>query len=209
MIQGTDEWKAARLGVVTASRVVDILKGVSGSYKGKYYATRKNYMAEKVCEILTGESQNEKTSAPMQHGTETEPLARAAYEAKTGVWVEQDGFKLHDSIQGFGASPDGLIDTDGMCEIKCPNTITHIDTLLGSPIDRKYLVQMNAQMMVYNRKWNDFISFDDRLPDELSIFIKRFYLDETLAKEIELEVTLFNAELAAMVDRLKGLRGIV
>ena len=202
MEQGSDEWKKAKAGVVSASKAVAILKGK----KGAYLASRKNYMAEKVCEILTGElTPLDFISAPMERGTEMEPIARSMYEAKTGEWVEQDGFELHPTIKNFGASPDGLINQDGCIEIKCPNTATHIATLRGADIKIDYLIQMQVVMMVYDRQWCDFVSFDDRLPVNLQIFIKRIKRDPVLCAEIEIEVQLFNAELAEAVKDLKEL----
>lgn len=201
MIQGSKEWKTAKLGIPSASRVVEICKGA----KGSYLASRKNYLAEKVCELLTGTWQEGFTFTPMIHGTETEPFARSAYEAIKGVMVEEHPGKVGE-LANFWCSPDGLVGAEGGIEIKCPNTATHIETLMGAPIDRKYIYQMQAGMLVFKRQWWDFVSFDDRLPDFLQIFIKRVPRDETIIAEITLEVNLFNAELAAMVERLKGLR---
>ena len=201
MIQGSDEWKIAKLGIPSASCVVDICRGV----KGSYLASRKNYLAEKVCEILTGTWQEKFKSTPMERGTEVEPFARSAYEAIKGVMVEEHPGKVGE-LANFWCSPDGLIEPDGGMEIKVPNTATHIETLMGAPIDRRYIYQMQSGMLVFKRQWWDFVSFDDRLPDFLQIHIQRVMRDKTIIEEITQEVNLFNAELAAMVDRLKGLR---
>ena len=202
MEQGTDEWKKARAGNVTASEAVKILKGK----KGDYLASRKNYMADKVLEILTGEiAELEFYNAAMERGTEKEPIARTLYEAKTKTWVDQDGFKLHPEIEGLGGSPDGLINKDGCVEFKNPNSATHLATLRGADIKQDYIVQMNVIMMVYNREWCDFVSCDDRFPENLQLFIRRFYRDPVLCAEIEIEVELFNAEVQAAVEDLKGL----
>ena len=202
MQQGTEEWLAIRLGKVTASRIVDIVPGV----KGKYLASRKNYMAELACEILTGKGSDNFVSGAMQWGTETEPLARSAYEAITGNMVAEVGFIDHNTIECFGASPDGLVDPDGSIEIKCPNTATHIETLTGSPVARGYVYQMQTVMLCGRRKWCDFISYDPRLPDNLSIFIKRFQRDETMIAEIKAEVEKFTNELNELLAKLRGLQ---
>ena len=201
MIQGSDEWKIAKLGIPGSSRVVEICK----SAKGSYLASRKNYLAEKVCEILTGTWEENFTSVPMIRGTETEPFARSAYEAIKGVMVEEHPGMVGE-LANFWSSPDGLVGDDGGLEIKCPNTATHIETLMGAPIDRNYIYQMQGGMLVFKRQWWDFVSFDDRLPDFLQLHVRRVMRDETIIAEITQEVNLFNAELAAMVDRLKGLR---
>ncbi|MDA3939611.1 MAG: YqaJ viral recombinase family protein [Spirochaetia bacterium] len=202
MEQGKEEWLNIRLGKITASRVAGILKGS----KGSYLASRKNYMAEKVCEILTGQQGEHFVSKEMQWGTDNEPLARSAYEAITGNTVEEVGFIIHDSISDLGSSPDGLIGTDGGVEIKCPNTATHLELLLGGKVKRDYIIQMNVNMMCDNRKWWDYVDYDPRLPDEYSIFIQRFQRDEKLVAEITMEVIKFNAELDALVKKLKGFK---
>ena len=184
MVQGSDEWKMSRCGCVTASRVIDIVKGV----KGKYTASRKNYMAEKVCEILTGEPTEYFTSGAMEWGTENEPYARAAYEGIKGVFVEEVGFINHPVISRFGASPDGLVNNDGSIEIKCPNTATHLDTLINGTIKRDYIYQMQTVMLCGNREWCDFVSYDPRLPEDLSTYIHRVMRDETIIMEIVDEV---------------------
>lgn len=203
MEQRTEEWIQARLGKVTASRVADVM----AKTKSGYSASRKNYMAELVCERLTGAQADRFESAAMAWGTETEPLARSAYEAATGEMVEEVGFIDHPTIPNFGASPDGLVGTDGGLEIKCPNTATHIDTLLSGAIDSRYIYQLSTGMACTGRKWWDFVSFDPRLPDNLSYKCIRIYRDDALIAEIELEVIRFLEELEAMVKRLKNLKG--
>jgi putative phage-type endonuclease len=201
IIQGSEEWHKCRLGKVTASRVADLLPGK----KGAYLASRKNYIAEKVCEILTGNKTESFVSSAMDHGTETEPLARSAYEALMGLMVDEVGFIDHPNIKDFGASPDGLVNNDGCIEIKCPNTATHIDTLLNGTVKDQYYIQMQVVMMCCNRSWCDFISFDDRMPDNLQLFIKRFDRDNDLISDIEREVMKFQNELGVMIDRLNQL----
>lgn len=203
MEQRTAEWFAARLGKVTASRVADVMART----KSGYSASRKNYMAELVCERLTGIPSEHFESAAMKWGTDTEPLARSAYEARTGELVEEVGFIEHPRIKGFGASPDGLVGKDGGLEIKCPNTATHIDTLLGGTVEQKYVYQMQTAMACTGRKWWDFVSFDPRLPENLSYKCIRFYRDTEMVQSIENEVIRFLAELDEMVGRLKNIKG--
>lgn len=196
--QGTDEWLQERVGKVTASRIGDLM----AKTKSGYSASRANYMADLVAERLTGSPKVNFTNAAMQHGTETEPQARAMYEMETGFDVSQTGFHPHPTIEGTGASPDGLVDDDGLLEIKCPNTATHIETLRGAAIDRKYVLQMHWQMICTGRDWCDFVSFDPRLPLEMQIHIQRVPKNAELAEEITAEVTQFLTELNTIVADL-------
>jgi len=200
MEQRTIDWHTARLGWITGSRIIDIMPGRSG-----YKAARANYMAEKVTEILTGEPIQSFTSAAMEWGTETEPLARMAYEQYTGNDVEEVGFLAHPQIEKLGGSPDGLVEYDGMIEIKCPNTATHIDTLLNRKIKPDYIYQMQTYLAVTNRKWCDFVSYDPRLPEKQAIFVKRIERDENVIADILFEVDKFSAELEKMLERLNAL----
>lgn len=204
IIQGSDEWKKLRIGVVTASRIIDIMPSIK---TGKYNASRKNYLAEKAIEILTGEMADSFVSAPMQWGTDTEPLARSAFEAKTGKMVEEVGFVTHPNpaLKNFGCSPDGLIgEFDGL-EIKCPNSATHIEVLLQGKfkIKRDYIFQMQTCLMCTERDNWYFMTYDPRMPDNLSMAYFRFERDKTMIAEIEKEVLLFNAELDALIKKLR------
>jgi hypothetical protein len=160
-----------------------------------------------VIEILTGKPTERFVTSDMLHGTEMEPFARSAYEAHNGVWVTEHPGKIG-IIPNFWASPDGLIDDDGGVEIKCPKSATHLLTLNGAPIDRKYIYQMQSCMLVFEREWWDFVSSDDRFPDYLQLHVRRVMRDEKIIAEIKQEVVLFNSELKTMVERLKGLRSV-
>ncbi|WP_262027111.1 lambda exonuclease family protein [Microvirga sp. Mcv34] len=201
ILQGTPEWFAARLGKVTASRVADVI----AKTKTGWGASRANYMAELVAERLTGASADKFSNAAMQWGTEQEPEARAAYEFRVGVDVVQVGFVPHPSILMSGASPDGLIGEDGLVEIKCPNTATHIDTLISQTIPGKYVTQMLWQMACTGRQWCDFISYDPRLPPSMRLFTKRLERDEPRIKELEKDVSEFLAEVEHKVSQLMSL----
>lgn len=203
MEQRSAEWYEARLGKVTASRVADIVART----KTGYSTSRANYMAELVAERLTGKRDEGFTSAAMQWGTENEPQARVAYEFRTDATVEQIGFVPHPAIEMSGASPDGLIGEDGLVEIKCPNTATHIDTLRSGSVPDKYLTQMHWQMACTGRWWCDFVSFDPRLPEHLMLFVKRVERDQARIAELEAEVTAFLAELDKTVGELSRLYG--
>lgn len=200
IIQGSNEWVEIRKGKQTASRIIDILPGK----KGPYTAKRKNYMAQLVCEILTGNVEETFCSKEMQWGKDNEPLARSRYEIETGDMVTEEGFKDHDNIEGFGASPDGNIPAKKKgLEIKCPNTATHLDTILNGTVKYDYIVQMHVGMMCYGyEKW-DFVSFDPRLPEKHSFWMKEYVMDHALENLILSEVMMFRAELTNMVEKLK------
>lgn len=197
--QGTDEWFAIRCGKVTASRVADVI----ATTKSGYSASRANYEAQLICEILTGKPAESYSNAAMAWGTETEPLARAQYELKTGEMVNQIGFVVHPMIEQAGASPDGLVGSEGLIEIKCPNTSTHLDTLLSQKVPSKYIVQMTWQMVCTGRKWCDFVSYDPRLPENLQLFVQRIELDEDYAKKLQNEVVMFLVEVNEKVEKLR------
>lgn len=192
MQQQSEEWFTARIGRVTGSRVKDVMAKGRGKEPS---ATRRNYMMELLCERLTGNRAEGFTSSAMQRGTELEPFARMAYELDRGLMVVETGLVLHPSIDGFGASPDGLSGSDGLLEIKCPNTATHIATLQSGRHDPQYEWQMLAQMACTGREWVDFVSFDDRLPESLQYACFRFERDDSRIRDMESEIRAFLEEL--------------
>ena len=198
MEQRTDEWYAARLGKVTASRVSDLM----AKTKTGYAASRENYMAQLVLERITGAKAESFSSAAMQWGTDQEPFARAAYEAAKDVMVEEEGFVPHPTIEMAGASPDGLVNDDGLVEIKCPNTATMIETLLTGKVPAKYHAQMQFQMACTGRKWCDYVVFDPRMPPKAQLFIKRVDRDDKFIAEMEAEIVKFLAEVQTQVEKL-------
>jgi putative phage-type endonuclease len=200
MQQRTEGWLKQRLGKATASRIADII----AKTKSGYAASRKNYAAQLVCERLTGLPQDSFTSPAMIWGTETEPQARNAYCFHRDCDVVECGFFDHPKIELSGASPDGLIGDDGLLELKCPNTATHIETLLGKVPPAKYVHQMMWQMACTGRAWCDFASFDPRLPEDMRLFVVRLHRDDDLIAELEAEVTAFLKEVAETVVQLRA-----
>lgn len=203
IIQGSFEWHAARCGKVTASRVADLI----AKTKTGWGASRANYMAELVAERLTGTQAAGYSNAAMQWGTDMEPEARENYAFISDVEVEQVGFVPHPTIEMAGASPDGLIGDDGLVEIKCPNTATHIDTLIGQAVPAKYVTQMQWQMACTGRAWCDFVSYDPRMPEGMQVFIRRVERDEETITQLEADVSTFLAELADKVASLTAIYG--
>lgn len=201
--QRSAAWFAARLGKATASKIAD----VTAKTKGGYSTSRKNYAAQLVAERLTGVPAESFTSAAMQWGTDTEAEARDAYRQHSLVEVRECGFVDHPTIAMSGASPDGLIGDDGLLELKCPNTATHIETLLGKSAPAKYVTQMMWQMACTGRQWCDFVSYDPRLPDHMRLFVVKLHRDEAMIAELEAEVTAFLNEVEQTVAQLLGQYG--
>ena len=189
IIQGTDAWKQLRLGKATASRIKDI---IAKTQKG-YSTSRDKYMTQLLLERLTGTVAESYSDAAMAHGVEQEPFARAAYEAAKGVMVDQVAFVNHPTIEQAGASPDGIVG-EGLVELKCPMSHTHLESLLGG-LDDQYKVQVQWQMACTGAKWTDLCSFDPRFPAELQLVIKRFERDDAYIATLEKEVIKFLAEL--------------
>lgn len=200
--QGSPEWFAQRLGKVTASRVADVI----AKTKTGYSTSRDNYMAQLVCERMTGTIAESFTNTAMQWGTETEPLARAAYEAHADVLVDEVAMITHPTIEASGASPDGYVGSEGLLEIKCPNTATAIDTLLSQQVPSKYNPQIQWQLACTGRQWCDFVSFDPRLPTELQLFVKRVPRDAAYIAMLEEEVQKFLTELDGKIKKLNELK---
>lgn len=189
--QGSDEWKLARLGKVGASMVAD----ATARTKTGWGASRANLAARLVAERLTGAFQDSFVNDAMRWGTEKEPEARSFYEFVYGVKVDQVGLVMHPKIDMAVASPDGLIGGDGLIEIKCPNTATHIETLLGGNVDPRYLKQMQWQMACTGRQWVDWVSYDPRMPAEMQMFVARVNRDDEMIDELETQIATFLREV--------------
>ena len=198
--QGTEEWLKIRLGKVTASGVADVL----AKTKTGVSASRGNYLIKLAIQRVTGVVEESFTNDAMQWGTDNEPQARVAYEVASGNFVDQIAFVDHPTIQWFGASPDGLINQDGLVEIKCPNSATHWSYIKDDGPPTKYYIQMQAQMACTGRSWCDFVSFDPRMPERSRLFIKRVMREDDYIAEMEAEVKKFLDEVAVEVTLMKG-----
>ena len=193
-------WKMERIGKVTGSRVADIVART----KSGYSASRATYLGQLVAERLTGVSnESSYTSAAMDWGIQQEARARAAYAFYRDLDVVLSPFVPHPEIAMAGASPDGLVGDDGLVEFKCPNTATHIETLIGQTIPLKYQIQMLWQMACTGRSWCDFVSFDPRLPETIGMVVLRLERDEQRIKELEEEVRTFLFEVETTVRRVE------
>lgn len=199
--QGTAEWAQARAGRVTASRIDAVLSRARD--RKSEGATRRNYKAQIIAEILTGKPQeNGYTNKAMEDGIELEPLARAAYEVRHSLFVDQVGFVVHPAIERSGASPDGLVSTDGLVQFKCPIQATHIGYLLAGEVPAEYQPQMLWEMACTERAWCDFVSYNPDFPPHLQLFVVRFPRDAQRIQEITAEVSVFNREVDDIIARL-------
>lgn len=184
-------WHEARLGCVTASRIAD----VTARTKSGYGAARLAYMRQLLSERLTGMPTEIYANSAMRWGTDMEPHAVVAYEDLAGIETEPVGFLTHPTLAFAGASPDRLVGDRGLLEVKCPQTSTHVDTLLSGEVAEKYILQMQWQMACSGREWCDFVSFDPRLPPAYALYSKRVERDDKLIAWLEGEVMTFLAEV--------------
>jgi putative phage-type endonuclease len=199
--QGTPEWHQLRMGFVTASRIKDVI----AKTKSGYSTSRKNYRDELVKQRFGIPSENFSSTA-MQHGTETEPVARSLYEIKHDLIVQEAPFIKHSTIEMAGMSPDGLVGDDGLIEIKCPNSSTHFDYLLDGIVPETYKPQMAWQMACSGRQWVDFISYDNRVPEDMQYFEIRYERDNDYIAMLESEVIEFLKEVDERFNELNKWR---
>ena len=203
ILQRSPEWYSRRLGKATASRVADIVART----KTGWGASRQNYAADLIAERLTGVPADNYQSPAMRWGMDQEDAAKALYTERTGLLVEPIDFVDHAEIGWAGASPDGLVETQGLIEVKAPLTATHLDRLLGGSIDGRHMTQMMWQMACTGRQWCDYISFDPRLPPRMQLHIERVHRDVSRILELEEAVTAFLDEIAGKVAALTDLYG--
>ena len=200
--QGSPEWKAMRLGKVTASRIGDIM----ATTKSGPSASRENYMVELALQRVTGVAEESFTSPAMKWGIEQEPFARMAYEAQSGEIVQEVDFIDHPSIPLCGASPDGLVGDDGLVEIKCPDSKEHLRILRDGAIKDSYMLQMLWQMECTNRKWCDFVSYDPRFPDWCNVRIVRVFRVDPQLEEIRKKVREFENDVSVTVQKIRAMK---
>lgn len=199
--QNTPKWFETRAGLVTASRVADLMRKT----KTGVSAMRETYMGDIIAEKLAGPQVQGFCSDAMQNGHDQQPNAQAMYAFLRDIEIVNVDFVIHPTIEGAGCSPDGLVaDGKGMIEVKCPASKTHISTLLGEPIKPDYVKQMQFQMACCEREYVDFLSYDHRMPAEMQLHIQRVERDDALISEMEAEVRRFLREVDEKVERLRA-----
>ena len=193
--QRSPEWYAIRAGKITSSIIADVMAGGKG-------ITRRNAMIKLIAERMTGIcDQNGYSNGYMQWGIEHEPEAKDHYEALNFVNVRQVGFVEMD--EWVGCSPDGLVGEDGLIELKCPASHTHIEYILADRCPPEYVKQIQHQLWVTGRQWCDFLSYDPRLKEK-PMFVKRVERDESKIQEIAESVGQFIEELKELERRIRN-----
>lgn len=180
--QRTDEWYSCRLGKFTASSALVIAN------RGKGLET---LALEKAIERITGRKKESQINEFMQHGIDFEDEARNIYELETGNKVDQVGFVVDNDW--VGVSPDGLIGNEGLIEIKCPSNKVYGEYLITKEIKKEYYYQMQMQLLVTNRIWNDYTVYNPEFPQ--SIIIQRVLPDKDVMDKIA-DGLIFGIELA-------------
>lgn len=200
--QGSDEWRVAKLGHVSGSNIATVMQKGRGDAPSK---SRQSFVEKIVAERYAQKiEEGGYTNEYMEWGTQTEPQARQAYEVAYNIFVDKTGFWRHPTIKWLGCSPDGLVGNDGLIEIKCPKTSTHLNYVLNDEIPSAYYLQMQCQMWVTNREWCDFVSFDPRIPEKNRLFVKRCHRSNDTIVDMELAVLVFLAEVETRLNILSG-----
>jgi putative phage-type endonuclease len=197
--QGTLEWRQARVGSLGASRVHDAVARTRSGWA----ASRAGVLSDIVCERLTDAPVEVFVTEAMRRGSALEPDARAAYAFQRDVDVELVGLVQHPRIAGTHASPDGLVGSGGLVEIKCPATNVHLATLLTGTMPKRYITQCLWQLACTGRAWCDLVSYDDRLPEPLRLHVTRIERDDERIGELEAMVVEFLAEVDATIEQLR------
>jgi putative phage-type endonuclease len=197
VLQRSPEWRKIRCGKIGASDMSTVL---AKSRSGGESKTRKTLMFRVLAERLSGIPQETYCNSAMGWGIEHEPFARNLYEVEKSCDTKQVGFVEWDEF--VGCSPDGLVSEDGLVEIKCPNTSTHLSYILANKMPAEYVVQVQSQMWITERKWCDFVSFDPRIPCK-AFWMIRVERDMKKIIEIQDNVMLFIDELKELEERIR------
>lgn len=193
--QGSESWFAARLGIPTASAFSTIL---SSNKEAKDKKTRTEYMRKLAGEIVTGEPMDSYSNVHMERGKVQEDEARDLYAFMRDCDPQRVGFIRNGDR---GCSPDSLIGDDGGLEIKTALPHIQIDRLLRGTLPAEHKAQVQGNIWLCERKWWDFCSYSPKLP----LFVVRVFRDEEYIKELDTSVSAFNAELAALVEKIRRL----
>ncbi len=190
--QGTEEWFEARAGIPTASMFSAMMAGGQGK-------TRRAYMLKLAGEKITGELAESFSNGHTERGHAMEPQARELYQLQTGYDIRDVGFIRAD--YNAGASPDALVNNDGLLEIKSKLPHLQLECLLSDKVPASHIKQVQGQILVSEREWCDFVSYWPGLP----LFVKRVYRDDKLCSEIREAIDKFNSELNEIIEKVEGM----
>lgn len=208
------EWYEARIGLVTSSKVHDAItprqKNKAGESKPKHelpeLEARRKLKLQMISEMLTGRTTEHYVSPAMDWGVENEPRARAEYEYRIGANVEPLGIVMHPTNPRAAATADGWVKHNGILEIKCPETYTHLEYLESGEIPKEYLDQIDWQLACCGPEieWCDFVSFDPRIEaEDLQLFTVRRERNPVRIAEMEDLVGIFLSELIQKFEQIK------
>lgn len=211
--QRTEEWRQARAGCITASRMRDLV-WEPGNYKTGPRAgqpkdppeSRTGYIDQIVAEILTGQTKEDIRARALDYGREMEPEATARYEALRGCMVEQAGFITHKAYPFIGASPDFLVDADGGGEIKCPISITVHAATLRAGLPKEHIEQIQGGLWVTERRWWDFISYHPAFPPGLDLYVQRVTRDSAYIEVVKGACLSAWEEVQDLLERFNAMR---
>ena len=198
-MQGDTEWLQKRLGLLTASRFADLM----AKTKTGPSASRKNLITRLTIERLTGNYMQTYQNDAMTRGIEMEAEARKAYEDQELMVVDQADYIPHPTLWYCGCSPDGLIGDTGLIEIKCPTAeAKHYEALRYGSHAVEYKWQLQGQLWVTGREWNDAVSYDPRFKG-FELAIVRVQRDEKAIAELEAECIAANEEIEQQLKWFK------
>jgi putative phage-type endonuclease len=202
MEQGSPEWLAARAGKFSGSRFASVMARIrNGSPAAAYH----NLIAELAVERIIGTCVETYCNAAMQRGLDLEPEARRAYEDRNLCAVDEVAFIRHPEYDFVSCSPDGMVDSSGMVEIKCPAAAAkHLDALLKGSHAVEYKWQLQGQLWVAQREWVDAVSYDPRYPEGAQLAIKRIERDEAAIKDLEAACIEANERVQEAVEQIRG-----
>lgn len=207
--QRSQEWFAERAGKFTGSQ---ISKLIAKGRNSEFSQTGMTYIKEKVAEILTnGQSQENKSvdTAATRWGVHYEQWAVKCYQQFTFNKVHPVGFLKHETIEHYGASPDGLIEANGVLEVKCPFTSEkHVDFLLCDfaeeilEVNPDYYFQVYAEMDCAGATWADFVSYDPRCDERTCLKIIRFDYNQQVIDLIQSRVKLATQIMYELLNKI-------
>ena len=200
--QATPEWFQQRIGKLTASNMAAAMSYLKN---GKESTERAKLKMHLVAERLTDIIAPHYVTEAMAWGIATETEAKECAAKLIGLDIKQCGFFDHPEIDNFGATPDGLLDDDGLIEIKCPTTVTHLSWLLENKVPEQHKAQMAAQLLCTGRRYCKFMSYDPRVPKR-PILYKHYAPSQAELGEVRRAAVLFLAEVEELFERVSTAR---